>query len=585
MYRPACLRLPETWLRAKSFKSGYSRTPHSRQVHQDGYISMFSNSAPSSRFEHVTNEPVLQYLKGSSERENLFRAIREIREASPIEIPMVINGKSVRSDDVGDVRLPHEHKTVIARYHKAGPEHIEEAIASSIDARKSWAKLPSDDRLSIFLKAAELLSDKYWRSKIVAATVLGQSKTIYQAELDAACELIDFWRFGAYYSSCLYEPQPNSLTGVWNRLVYRPLEGFVYAISPFNFTAIGGNLVSTPVMLGNVAFWKPSSYSLLSNYYTMLLLKEAGLPDGVINFVPGDPAKITDKVIVNRQLAGIHYTGSTDIFRRLYTDVGKNISNYISYPRIVGETGGKGFVFAHRSADISALVVAIIRGAFEYAGQKCSAASRAYIPASIWPMVKAELLEKMKSVKLGSPESPDVFVNAVIHNASFEKSKSYIDYARASSEAEIIYGGNCDNSVGYFVDPTIIVTSDPYFKSMVEEIFGPIMTIYVYSDDQFIETLKICDSSTPYSLTGCFWANDREAIRTADYYLENTAGNFYINDKPTAAVVAQQPFGGSRASGTNDKAGSHLNLIRWVSARVIKETFMPTHDVLYPYMK
>lgn len=441
-----------------------------------------------------------------------------------------------------------------------------------------------DERLDIFSKAADLLAGP-WRSRLNAATILGQSKNFYQAEIDSACELIDFWRFNVKYSVDMNELQPISPEGILNRSELRPLEGFVYAVSPFNFTAIGGNLSTAPAMLGNTVVWKPSDHAVFSNYLIMEILKEAGLPDGVINFIPGEPSMITDIILNHPEFAGIHYTGSTTIFKQIYKKVGNNIEKYKSYPRIVGETGGKGFIFAHNSSNIPALASAIIRGAFEFAGQKCSAASRAYIPESIWPELKDVLLEKMQEVKLGSPELPETLVNAVIHQNSFNKCKSYIEHAKQSKDCEILCGGGYDDSIGYFVDPTIVVTSNPYNKLMVEEIFGPIMTIYVYKDSEFEDTMKICDSSTPYSLTGAFFADDRSAILDAEKYLSNASGNYYINDKPTGAVVGQQPFGGGRASGTNDKAGSPLNLWRWVSSRTIKENYGPPQEVLYPYMR
>lgn len=495
----------------------------------------------------------------------------------------MIGGKEIRTGETGKVVIPHEHSHVLATYHKADAEHVKMAVESAMKARETWAKMPMDDRLAIFMKAADLLASPTWRSRINAATILGQSKNFFQAEIDSACELIDFLRFNVHYAAGIFDPQPVSSPGVWNRLTYRPLEGFVYAITPFNFTAIGGNLTTAPAMLGNVVIWKPSDYAVLSNYYVLQLLKEAGLPDGVINFIPGNPVEITDLLLSDRNFGGIHYTGSTEVFRSIYQKIGTHIGSYRSYPRIVGETGGKGFVFAHKSADIEALATALIRGAFEFAGQKCSAASRAYIPSSIWGKLKDRLIEKMKDVKMGSPEDTSVLVNAVIHEGSFNRCKQHIELAK--EKAEIVFGGKCDKSKGYFVEPTLILTKDPHYHSLVTEIFGPILTVYVYEDDQYIETLKLCDTATEYSLTGSIFAQDREALVTADHYLENASGNYYINDKPTGAVVGQQPFGGARGSGTNDKAGSHLNLLRWLSARTIKETFVPPHDVLYPYMK
>jgi len=467
--------------------------------------------------------------------------------------------------------------------HKAKKEHVDLAIKESLKARETWARLGRNERLDIFSKAADLLADK-WRYKLNAATILGQSKNMYQAEIDSACELIDFLRFNVQYVVDMDYVQPYSPEGILNKNYYRPLEGFVYAITPFNFTAIGGNLATAPAMLGNTVVWKPSYHAVYSNYLIMELLREAGLPEGVINFIPGEPQMITNTVLNHPDFAGVHYTGSTKVFKNIFKQIGNNIDIYKTYPRIVGETGGKDFIFAHKSANLNALAVAIIRGAFEFAGQKCSAASRAYVPKSVWGELKNILLEKMKDVKTGSPELPETLVNAVIHKESFDRCKSYIDLAKSSKDCEILIGGKCDDSIGYFVEPTIVLTTNPHHRLMVEEIFGPIITIYVYEDDKFEETLKLCDSSTQYGLTGAFFSNDRKAIVFADQYLENAAGNYYINDKPTGAVVGQQPFGGARASGTNDKAGSPLNLWRWVSCRTVKENYGPPTEVLYPYM-
>lgn len=532
------------------------------------------------------NEPIYGYAKGSPELGHLEKELKRQRETT-LDIPLIIGGKEVRTGNVGKVVIPHEHSHVLATYHKASAEHVKAAIEASAEARKEWAVMPLDDRLAIFMKAADLLASPLWRSRVNAATILGQSKNFFQAEIDSACELIDFWRFNIHYAASMYDPQPISSPGVWNRLTYRPLEGFVYSVTPFNFTAIGANLTTAPAMLGNVVLWKPSDSAILSNYYTLQLLQEAGLPAGVINWIPGNPVEITDTVLSDKRFAGIHYTGSTQVFKDIYAKIGANIHNYTSYPRIVGETGGKGFVFAHASAHVEALATALVRGAFEFAGQKCSAASRAYIPKSIWPKVLESIKQKMKEVKMGNPEDSSVLVNAVIHEASFNKCQSYIEHAKnaGSGTAKIEFGGVCDKSKGFFVEPTLISTTDPHYKSLVEEIFGPILTVYVYEDAEFESTLKLCDEATPYSLTGSIFAQDRNAILTADHYLENAAGNYYINDKPTGAVVGQQPFGGARGSGTNDKAGSHLNLLRWVNARTIKETFVPPTDVLYPYMR
>jgi 1-pyrroline-5-carboxylate dehydrogenase len=532
------------------------------------------------------NEPILGYKKGSVERAAIEKEIAAMRK-TVLDIPLVIGGKELRPEGVekGKVVVPHEHSHVLATYYKASEEHVKMAVDAALEARKTWSVMPLDDRMSIFMKAADLLAHPTWRARLNAATVLGQSKNFFQAEIDSACELIDFWRFNVHYAAGIYDPQPISSPGVWNRLTYRPLEGFVYAITPFNFTAIGGNITTAPAMLGNVVVWKPSDYAILSNYLILQLLKEAGLPDGVINFIPGEPISITKQLLADPHFAGVHYTGSTEVFRNIYQQIGQNINTYRSYPRIVGETGGKGFVFAHKSADVSALSTALIRGAFEFAGQKCSAASRAYIPASIWPAVEKDMREKLKEVKMGSPEQTDVLVNAVIHRGSFDRCKSFIEHAKAAKDAKVIIGGGFDDSKGYFIEPTVILTTNPNYHSLVNEIFGPILTIYVYEDDKYIETLQSCDTATQYSLTGSIFAQDREALQVADYHLQNASGNYYINDKPTGAVVGQQPFGGARGSGTNDKAGSHLNLLRWVSARTIKETFVPPHDVLYPYMR
>lgn len=536
-----------------------------------------------SHVPYPENEPILQYRKGTPERAALEQAINELR-ANPVEIPIIIGGKEIKTGSIGTQVIPHDHQHILARYHKATENEVKLAIETSLKAKEEWASMPFDHRVSIFLKAAELLSTT-WRYKMLAATILGQSKNYFQAEIDCTCELIDFWRFNCHYAMTLYDQQPHSSIGTWNRVTHRPLEGFIYAITPFNFTAIGGNLPTAPALMGNTVVWKPAAYAMLSNYYVMQILQEAGLPAGVINFVAGAPDMITDTVMSHPEFAGIHYTGSTQVFKMIYKKVAQHIDNYKYYPRIVGETGGKDFVFAHASANIPQLATAIVRGAFEYAGQKCSAASRAYIPASIWPKLKATLLDQMNQVKTASPEEVDTLVNAVIHQTAFNRCKSYIEFAKSSPECEIISGGTYDDSKGYFVQPTIVVTTNPRNKLMMEEIFGPIITIYVYEDAKWTETLKECASSNQYALTGCIWAQERTAIVEADKALEDAAGNFYINDKPTGAIVGQQPFGGARGSGTNDKAGSHLNLLRWTSARTIKETFVPPSHFSYPYMK
>jgi 1-pyrroline-5-carboxylate dehydrogenase len=536
-----------------------------------------------SRVPNPVNEPVLGYLKGSPEREELQKTLQKMR-SEVLEIPVIIGGKEIRTGNLGEARIPHDHKHLLAKWHKAGKEEIKLAIETALKAREMWSKMPNDERFSIFLKMAELLSGPY-RQILNASTILGQSKNFFQAEIDSACELIDFFRFNVKYAEEIYEDQPLSSKGVWNRVSFRPLEGFVYALTPFNFTSIAGNLPTAPAIMGNVVVWKPAQYAIYSAYYLMKLFKDAGLPDGVINFVPGDPELVTNTCITHPDFAGIHYTGSTEVFRDIWKTIGNNIANYKNYPRIVGETGGKDFIFAHHSADVNELVTALIRGAFEYAGQKCSAASRAYIPNSLWPKLRDVLVEQLKTVKVGNPEEPDTFVNAVIHRRAWTKTKDYIEFAKKCSECEIVFGGTYDDSIGYFITPTVIRTTNPFNKLMLEEIFAPVLTIYVYKDGEYVEALRLCDKTSPYALTGSIFAKDREAIRIATNELENSAGNFYINDKPTGAVVGQQPFGGARASGTNDKAGSKLNLLRWVNCRAIKETFAPPTHYMYPYMK
>ncbi len=468
-------------------------------------------------------------------------------------------------------------------YHKAGKEEVETAIRAALEARKTWADMPWDQRASIFLKAADLLSGP-WRNTLNAATMLGQSKTCYQSEIDAVAELCDFWRFNAHYMAQLMKEQPHSPKGMWNKLEYRPLEGFIFAVTPFNFTSIAGNLPTAPALVGNVALWKPASSAVYSAYFLMKLLQEAGLPDGVINFVPGSGGQVGTPAITSPHLAGIHFTGSTAVFQNMWKTVGDNIHKAKYYPRIVGETGGKDFIFAHNTADVDAMVVAALRGAFEYQGQKCSAASRMYIPKSIWPSFKEKYVAEVNKIKMGDPEDFSNFMSAVIDRGAFESITQYIDYAKNSDEAEFITGGNYDDSKGFFIEPTTIVTTNPKFKTMEEEIFGPVLTIYVYEDDKFDETLELCDTTSPYALTGAIWAQDRQALIKMANRLRNAAGNFYINDKPTAAVVNQQPFGGGRASGTNDKAGSAMNILRWMTVRTMKETFVPPKDWRYPFM-
>lgn len=529
------------------------------------------------------NEPVLSYTPGSPEKKSLKAKIAQLKKTN-IEIPLIIGGKEIKTGNLGDCRCPHDHGTLLGQYHKAGKKEVKSAVNTALKTRQKWAATPWQQRAAIFLKAADLLAGPY-RDLLNASTMLGQSKNAFQAEIDSACELIDFFRFNCFFMTRLYQEQPISAPGFWNRSEYRPLEGFVFAVTPFNFTSIAGNLPTAPAIMGNTVVWKPASSSVYSSYFIMQLLAEAGLPDGVINFIPGSGAQVGDLVLASPDLAGVHFTGSTAVFQSMWKTIGGNIDNYKSYPRIVGETGGKDFIFVHESAHIDAVVTAMVRGAFEYQGQKCSAASRAYVPDNLWPKIKKQLVTRVKELTMGSPEDFTNFVNAVIDRNAFDNIKSHIDFAKKNKkEAKILVGGKCDDSVGYFIEPTVIEAKTPDFKTMVEEIFGPVLTVYVYPAGQFKQTLKLCDKSSPYALTGAIFAQDRQAVEVADSALVNAAGNFYINDKPTGAVVGQQPFGGARASGTNDKAGSQLNLIRWVSARTIKETFDPPTDHLYPFM-
>ncbi len=528
------------------------------------------------------NEPIKSYAPKTPEREQLRKQI-ELQRGGSFEIPLFIGGEEIKSGDLGDCRMPHDHGHVLARFHKASQKHVERAVEAALDAAPAWAALDWEQRAAIFLKAAELLAGPY-RQVLNAATMNGQSKNAFQAEIDSACELIDFYRFNPYYARQIYAQQPNSSPGIWDYVEYRALEGFVFAVTPFNFTSIAGNLPTAPALMGNVVLWKPASSAVYSAYYLMRLLTEAGLPPGVINFVPGSGAQVGDPVLDSPHLAGVHFTGSTVTFQAMWKRIGHNIAQYRSYPRIVGETGGKNFVFAHCSADVDALVVALLRGAFEYQGQKCSAASRAYIPESIWPDVKDRLLDQMKQMKMGDPADFSNFINAVIDKAAFTSIKVYIDHAKSSPDATILTGGKCDDKVGYFIEPTVIQTTNPRFKLICEEIFGPVLTIFVYPDNKLKETLGQCDIASPYALTGAIFAQDRYTIAQLTRALTNTAGNFYINDKPTGAVVGQQPFGGARASGTNDKAGSMANLLRWVSPRALKETFVPPVDWRYPFL-
>lgn len=528
------------------------------------------------------NEPIKAYAPGSPEKEELKAKLAELK-GSEIEVPLIIGGEEVRTGDTATMTIPHEHGHTLGVFHRAGEKEVEMAVEAALEARKTWADMPWEQRVAIFLKAADLLAGP-WRATLNAATMLGQSKTAFQSEIDAACELIDFWRFNSHYIAELMKDQPFSPAGMWNRVEYRALEGFIFAVTPFNFTSIAGNLPTSPAIVGGVSLWKPASSAVYSAYFLMKLLEEAGLPKGVINFIPGSGSKVGNPVLANPNLAGIHFTGSTATFQNMWKTVGDNISKYKYYPRIVGETGGKDFIFAHPSADVDALVVAAIRGAFEYQGQKCSAASRMYVPKSIWEEFRGKYVAEVGKMKMGDPDDFTNFVSAVIDKAAFTSITAYIDYAKNAQDAEIITGGNFDDSKGWFIEPTTIVTTDPKFKSMQEEIFGPVLTIYVYEDAKFEETLDLCDTTSPYALTGAIFGQDRHALVKMSNRLRNAAGNFYINDKPTAAVVGQQPFGGARASGTNDKAGSAMNLLRWMSVRTLKETFVPPKDWRYPFM-
>ena len=530
------------------------------------------------------NEPILSYAPGSPERASLKDRIEELK-AQQIEVPIIIGGQDVKSENLSVMSIPHDHQHILGHYHKAGSKEVQAAIESALSAWKLWSKTTLEERANIFLKAADLLAGP-WRDTINAATMLNMSKNVYQAEIDAACELIDFYRFNAWYAQELAGHQPMySPDGMKNSIELRPLEGFVFAVSPFNFTSIGGNLPCAPAMMGNVALWKPASSAVYPAYYIMRLLSEAGLPNGVINFIPGSGRDVGPNVMSDKNLAGVHFTGSTSVFQGMWKTVGENIANYKSYPRIVGETGGKDFCIAHESANIKALATAMLRGAFEYQGQKCSAMSRAYIPTSIWDSVKEKYIDQVKAIKMGDPEDFSNFMNAVIDKSAFDSISEFIDFANNSSDAQIITGGNYNDEKGYFIEPTTILTDNPKFRTMCEEIFGPVLTIFLYDPSDWEETLKLVDSTSEYALTGCVIAEDKKALMEAKDALTFSAGNFYINDKPTGAVVGQQPFGGGRASGTNDKAGSMFNLVRWVSMRTVKETFEPATDFRYPFME
>ena len=529
------------------------------------------------------NEPIKAYAPGSPEKTSLKNCIQDLKSKT-IEVPLIIGGEEIKSNNLSEMYVPHDHQHVLGNYHKAGLKEVNMAIEASLEAWKNWSKTSIEERAKIFLKAADLLAGP-WRDTVNAATMLNMSKNVYQAEIDAACELIDFFRFNAWYAQELTKHQPMySPEGMKNSLELRPLEGFVFAVSPFNFASIGGNLPCAPAMMGNVALWKPASSAVYPAYFIMQLLIEAGLPKGVINFIPGSGRDVGPNVMSDSNLAGVHFTGSTNVFQGMWKTIGENIANYKSYPRIVGETGGKDFCIAHESADIDALSTAMVRGAFEYQGQKCSAMSRAYIPTTIWDSLKSKYISQVNEIKMGDPEDFSNFMNAVIDKPAFDSISKFIDFANDSSDAQILTGGKYNEEKGYFIEPTTILTSDPKFRTMCEEIFGPVLTIFLYDPTKWHETLKLVDSTSEYALTGCVISEDKKALKEAKDALIHSAGNFYINDKPTGAVVGQQPFGGGRASGTNDKAGSMFNLVRWVSMRTVKETFEPPKDFGYPFM-
>jgi len=529
------------------------------------------------------NEPIGGYLPGSPEKRELKDALRRLA-GEQVEIPLWIGGRPVQTGRLGDCRMPHDHRHLLGRYHKAGAKEVRAAVKAALRARRDWAATPWESRAAILLKAADLLAGR-WRATLNAATMLGQSKTVYQAEIDAACELIDFFRFNVHFARQILAEQPDSAPGCWNMIEQRPLDGFVFAVTPFNFTSIAGNLPTAPALMGNTVVWKPASSAVYSAQIIMEILREAGLPDGVINMVPGSGREVGDPVLASPELAGIHFTGSTAVFQQMWGTIGANIQGYRCYPRIVGETGGKDFVFAHASADAESLATALLSGAFEYQGQKCSAASRAYIPDSLWPEVRDRLLADVATLRLGDVADFRTFMGAVIDQGAFTTIRGYVEAARkARGQARILCGGGCDDSKGWFIEPTVIEARDPHFLTMREEIFGPVLTVHVYPAKDFVPTLRLCDETAAYALTGAVFARDRAAIITASRELVGAAGNFYINDKPTGAVVGQQPFGGSRASGTNDKAGSYLNLLRWTSPRTVKETFDPPRDYRQAYM-
>jgi 1-pyrroline-5-carboxylate dehydrogenase len=561
--------------------------PHSATQTSEGRLAPTPGSAETQaafagirRVPQPENDPNKGYLPGSPERAELKARLKAMA-AEKVDIPLVIGGREIRTGRTEKSVMPHNHAHVLGEYHLADAQHIEQAVAAAGDARKEWANWPWEDRAAIFLKAAELLATS-WRATMNAATMLGQSKTAFQAEIDAASEMVDFWRFNPYYAQELYTDQPLSTHAMWNQVEYRPLEGFVYAVTPFNFTSIAGNLPTAPALMGNTVVWKPASSAMLSAYYIMRLLQEAGLPPGVINFVPGEASKVSDVLLNSPDLAGIHFTGSTGVFNMMWRKVGENIGRYKSYPRLVGETGGKDFIVAHASADPAELAVAIARGGFEYQGQKCSAASRIYVPQSLWPEVRDRVVAIMREMRMGDVTDFRTYIGAVIDKKAFTNISGYLDDAKKN--AKVVQGGAARGENGYFIEPTLVETSEPAYRLLCEEIFGPVVTAHAYADHKWEDILKTVDQTSPYALTGAVFGRDRAAVRQATAALRNAAGNFYINDKPTGAVVGQQPFGGSRGSGTNDKAGSKSNLMRWISARTIKENFAPPKDHRYPYM-
>jgi 1-pyrroline-5-carboxylate dehydrogenase len=534
------------------------------------------------RIPPPSNEPVLSYAPSTPERVELKQALKDL-STRQADIPLVIGGKDVRTGTTVDVVMPHCHRHVLAKVQQAGPGEVQAAIAAARDAWRDWSAWGFERRAAVFLKAADLLATRY-RPIVNAATMLGQSKTAHQAEIDAACELIDFFRFNVHFAERVYAEQPLSAPGTWNYLDHRPLEGFIYAITPFNFTSIGGNLPTAPAIMGNTVVWKPAATAVLSNYFILRLLEEAGLPPGVINFIPGPSARVSERVLADRAFAGIHFTGSTEVFQALWQQAAANLTAYAAYPRLVGETGGKDFILAHASADVDALATGMVRGAFEYQGQKCSAASRAYVPASLWPRLRDRMLEMLADVKVGDPADFRNFMGAVIDRKAFDKITAYIAAAKQAPGIKLVFGGGARDADGYFIDPTLLQVEDPRYRTMCEEIFGPVLSVHVYADARWTETLRTVDETSPYALTGGVFAQDRRAVQEAQQALRYAAGNFYVNDKPTGAVVGQQPFGGARASGTNDKAGSLLNLVRWVSPRAVKENFLPPRSFTYPYM-